>query len=209
MHGSQTLLKCRPSQISSPYNVLLILSVLPFSRYMYMCRPGGPVLVRKQAWTLLDGPARPRKSWQPRPLSGAKGKRLDRRFFAAWDAVRFLPGESWLHAAWTRVKQGNLCQQIKRLHECISLKFAAFLALAAELQKLRRGEPILLPCRNVAEVLGTNKETVSNHRQLATKQGLLQVERMHEFKSRDATEFYFDLARLDKLLASGGLRCGH
>lgn len=132
-------------------------------------------------------------------------------FLTCWDEIRFLPGETWLSAAWHKVGKGNLWQLIQRWPGCASVKYSWFLALASELQQLRGDDPILLPCRSVGECLGVNKETVSTYRQLAIKNGFLKVVKEHQHASREATEFRFDKAQLDEVLQwpSPSFRCLH
>ncbi len=132
------------------------------------------------------------------------GDEIDARalFIDTWPRILFLVQESWLDAAWRRVENMELRKRIIRLPQCASEKFASFLALAAELQQLRCTESILLPCREVAELMKINKETVSTYRRIAVRQRFLVIVKEHTYSSskRESTEFKFDQGRLEDCL---------
>jgi hypothetical protein len=122
-------------------------------------------------------------------------------FLQVWDEIRCLPGESWLDAAWRRVNQRRAFEAVRKLPECKHMTgYARFLALAAELQEMRGDQSILLPCRDVAKVLGVDKGTVVAYRKLAVKHGFLQQLKHHRYDGgqSEATEFKFNLDRLGR-----------
>jgi hypothetical protein len=125
-------------------------------------------------------------------------------FIDVWDRIKWLPGQSWLDAAWQSAKGSELERQIRDLPQCHTKKYGSFLALAAELQALCGDEPILLPVRKIGELLGLDKTTITRCRKFATSQGLLRVVTPHHFGSgrKLATELRFDRQRLESLLAA-------
>lgn len=155
-------------------------------------------------WIMRKGYATIEEGWRSELATNPAEDDCDSRalFVEGWDSVRFLPGETLVGAAWQRVKEGTLSERIRRWPGCASEKHASFIALAAELQEQRGDDPILLPCRTIGERMRVNKETISIYRRLAIKKGLLRVVTEHRLSRGEATEFRFDKARLEELLAS-------
>lgn len=111
-------------------------------------------------------------------------------FLKLWDVVRFAAGFGPLEAALSMAK-GNPLQ----LGKPRTPGYPLFVSLAWHLQKLRGDGPILLPCRNLAALLGCSHETVAQYRQWAEKDGLIAVTKRHSYDAENkrgmCTEFRF------------------
>ena len=69
--------------------------------------------------------------------------------------------------------------------------YARFISLAAWLQTIAGNDPIYLPTRKLAPLLGVTPMTVSRWRQFGEKDGFIEKVRDHDFPARRATEFRF------------------
>src|SRR5262249_31728602 len=95
-------------------------------------------------------------------------------FAAAWDKVRFPPGQDPLQAAAAQAKYIRIDLPEELLEKrCYSDRYAHFLALAVHLQILVGARPIVLPRARLAEVLGVDVRSVGRYRQWACEDRFL------------------------------------
>jgi hypothetical protein len=115
--------------------------------------------------------------------------RLD--FMNSWAKVRHLPFSTPLENAYRLSIEHPLQPPHQR-----GPRYGQFVSLAGWLQKLRPGEVIFLPVRDVAKLLSCHPATISILRGFAMSDGLLTVSKEASFARREATEFRFDFGRL-------------
>jgi hypothetical protein len=115
--------------------------------------------------------------------------RLD--FMNSWAKIRHVPFCTPLENAFRL----SIEHPLHPPHERGRL-YKEFISLAGWLQKLRPGDVIYLPVRNVAELLSCHAATISTLRGFAARDGLLTVSKEASFARREATEFRFDLGRV-------------
>jgi hypothetical protein len=116
-------------------------------------------------------------------------------FYDTWDRVRWLPGQyDPLENAAELSRQQPLGLDAETRAKRPA-GYVQFVSLAAWLQTSMPDRPIMLPCREVAAILGVSPITVSRYRKWAVEDGFLQEVRESEFrgkgKSGIATEFRF------------------
>jgi hypothetical protein len=152
------------------------------------------------------------RSWNRQELKGGKCPwrvwfKLSRddaetEFVGAWDAIRYLPGDTPLQGAWEQARCG--CN----LPDSIAAKrpegYAKFIALAAQLQVEMGDRNIFLPVEEVAEVMDVTTTTVSRYRRWAIADGFLVEVKKAVRGSRGkgtgrATEFRFNIACSERL----------
>lgn len=73
--------------------------------------------------------------------------------------------------------------------------FGRFISIAYHLQRERPTQPIMLPCKKLAQILHCEPRTVSRYRQFASDSGLLTRTKQGRFTSKEADEFTFHLER--------------
>jgi hypothetical protein len=122
-------------------------------------------------------------------------------FTYAWDRVRFDADEGPLQQALAKAKAHPLSTE--RLHGRKMPKYDRFISVAGWLQVTAGDRNILLPVRQIAALLGTDKCRVSIWRELAKKDGFLTVAEPHVFYRKlgtgRATRFRFDTSRWECL----------
>lgn len=123
-------------------------------------------------------------------ITSAEDARME--FLDLWDRIRFPRGSSPLQAALDLAGIFRL-----RPNHCGTEGYVRFISLAGNLQRLRGSDTILLPCREVGELLEVSAHTISRYRRRAIQHGQLRQVHPHFFSdsSRAATEFRFDLSR--------------
>jgi|SRR5215469_14182693 len=108
--------------------------------------------------------------------------------------------DTWEKIKWPHAEVERALQAVKTLplrpKRSYSPKYAEFVSVAGHLQRNIEG-PILLPCRKFAEALGCEPMTISRYRTLATKDGIIRMERRGRKHHREADEFSFNLERFD------------
>jgi hypothetical protein len=115
--------------------------------------------------------------------------RLD--FMNSWAKVRHVPFSTPLENAFRL----SIEHPLQLPHQRGPL-YEQFVSLAGWLQKLRPGEAIFLPVRDVGKLLSCHPATISTLRGFAMRDGLLTVSKEASFARREATEFRFDLGRV-------------
>jgi hypothetical protein len=106
--------------------------------------------------------------------------------------IRFDPSKSPLQLAWEKAQMMPI--QTLRSQEHATPRYDKFVALAGWLQHTAGDRSIMLPCREIAELMGTDKRQVSIWRGLAVEDGYLREVKPHKFipgKKGEATEFRF------------------
>jgi len=117
------------------------------------------------------------------------------QFSAAWQRVRIIPGEDLLSAAVRQADQAPLLLR-KELVETTPAGFKRFISFCAYLCVSLDSTLIKVPCREVAQALGVQRNTVSSYRQDAEKYGYLTQVRPHRYQPSgkgEATLFRFAL----------------
>ncbi len=111
-------------------------------------------------------------------------------FIDVWDRILYRPGYSPLDKA---TEMADRIEVIVK--NCPTLGYKRFVAIAAALQQIRYGQTILLPCHKLAEKMGCTPMTISRYRQVAIKNGVLQVAKSHRYSktSPEATQFRVNL----------------
>jgi len=131
------------------------------------------------------------------PLSSTEDERRD-KWCEKWDSVKFAIGETPLEMAYRKAIERPLTTERSKKRKRAS--YDRFVSLAAWLQKsVGQHQTILLPCRDVAEVMHTDKCMVSIWRKWAIQDGYLSVVKAHRMGDGMATEFSFDLGRYPKM----------
>jgi hypothetical protein len=122
------------------------------------------------------------------------------KFLATWDEIRFPAGIGGpLDVAFVRSLQTPLglrpvdAERRPRLYQRL-------ISLAGWLQVVRGKEPILLPCKIVAERLGMAKDTVASLLKFAVADGYLKKVKPHDFKKREAAEYQFNVGLYECLM---------
>jgi hypothetical protein len=114
-----------------------------------------------------------------------------------WDQVRRLPGLDALANAAEFSRRIPLSLSKKAFEKRgRSMAYCRFLSLCGWLQvTVGTGNPIAVPCREVADLIGVEPMTVSRFRKWALEDGFLQEYRKHQFHgpaaANKATEFFF------------------
>jgi len=140
--------------------------------------------------------------------SELEGEEAYAEFVTTWVKVRYRCDETPLTQAAAKAKAyplGTTRSTDKRpLHG-----YNRFVSLAAWLQVTMGDNPIMLPCRNCAEVLKTVPKMISHWRHWAIEDEFLKVIREHRFHPHgrsEATIFRFDTSRwacLSKIAQQG------
>lgn len=116
-------------------------------------------------------------------------------FYTLWERIRYAEGETPLYCA---LEMARKYPYRLRKHSRVTAGYDRFISMAAWLQRHNGTEPIFLPCRLMASVLGCSAITLSRYRELATRAGLLRETRASEFHRGGesiATEFMFALEK--------------
>jgi hypothetical protein len=100
-------------------------------------------------------------------------------------------GPDVLDLAWSRAKEKQR-----------GSKFALFIALARELQRVRGEFPAALPVQKIAGLFGCHYTFVSQLRRKAESMGLMKRIERHSWKKRRAAEFEVDLKLSEQFLTS-------
>lgn len=167
-----------------------------------------------RAFNAVDGAMRRLGGWSVLGLDDVQDTESAYEFFTyAWDRVRFHADERPLQQALVKAKAYPL--STTRVHGRRMPKYDRFVSVAGWLQVTAGNRNILLPVRQVAELLSTDKYRTDKHRvsiwrELAKKDGFLAVAKQHVFRSGGvgrATEFRFDVSRWDCLRAAAALGC--
>jgi hypothetical protein len=122
----------------------------------------------------------------------------DIEFVKTWDSIRYAPGEGPLTLAAKRAREAPL--KVSKEH-AVNERFCHFLSIAYWLQIGEGQENILLPCRQIGELLGCSPQTVSNCLQIAEKQGFVVLIERHKFMEKgspnQAAVYRFAVDRFD------------
>jgi len=120
-------------------------------------------------------------------------------FVVTCTKVRSLINEHPLEAAHRRATAQPLTPERCLRHPGRYKEYARFISLLGWLQEGQGSGAILIPRREVAEVLGLNRMTVSRYCELAIRDGLLSKLSDHSWENHRATEYRFNTERLSEL----------
>jgi hypothetical protein len=119
-------------------------------------------------------------------------------FIDAWDKIRYFPGRTPLGNAHEQSARSPL-RLNKETKERRSDGYERFISLAGWLQVGMGDRPIMLPCREVGDLLSVQPMTISRYRKWAKEDGFLREVKGAKFGGRhgegEATEFRFDTSR--------------
>jgi hypothetical protein len=121
----------------------------------------------------------------------------EEEFCHLWDSIKFPIGEGPLSVA---IRQADALP-VHLAHDFRGDAYTRFVSVAYHLQLLVGDRPILLPCRPLADLLGTSAQTISMRRGFAEKDKFLVRHKEHKFRpgaGSKATEFRFDVSRFNQ-----------
>jgi hypothetical protein len=138
--------------------------------------------------------------WFAIPTPDARAEFID-----LWSKIRYRPGHTPLQQAFDSARKLRLIvpDDIRERRPCCASKqrdesdYEFFIGLAGHLQVVMGDKPILLPCREVAEILRVSPITISRYRNWAQADGFLKLTKIHSFRSKgrgEASEFLFNTA---------------
>jgi hypothetical protein len=123
-------------------------------------------------------------------------------FVDSWDGVRFLPGRTPLQNALEMSGREPL-GLLPEVKERRTDGYERFISLAGWLQVGNGDCPILLPCREVADLFGVKHTTIKRYRDWAKKDGYLVELKEARYTGKRgegaSTEFRFDVSRFECL----------
>ncbi len=90
-----------------------------------------------------------------------------------WKNIRYLPDETPLSQAWARARAYPVKSPPRKGSRRATPGYDRFISLAGYLQITVGDRPILLPVKEVAELMGTDKHSISVWRRLAVEDGFL------------------------------------
>jgi hypothetical protein len=131
---------------------------------------------------------------------GMDEESIELEFLTCWDKIRFRPGLTPLENAAAQADSMPLVP--RRCRNGRNGLYARFVSIAGWLQVSMRDRNILLPIDLLAGILKCDRSRVSQLRQLACKDGFLEVIKKHLYKSGGtgrATEFRFDVSQFECL----------
>jgi hypothetical protein len=164
--------------------------------------PSTATIGAKMAFQRTDGVIRAwhKEGWEV--YLGVTREDAGATFFDAWDKIRYFPG---------RTPLGNALEQSERMPLLLDKEtrvrrpdgYERFVSLAGWLQVGMGDWPIMLPYREVDELLDVQPMTVSRYRKWAKEVGFLTEVKAAKFTGKrgegEATEFRFDTSRWECL----------